>query len=247
MINLSLPPSANPLVPLSFAVPLVFLALASIQDWHHREVSDWLWIGMLFSTAPLTLLRVLIGDVFLIDFVIAIIPTVIAIVLCESGFFGGADAKAIICIAFIVPTPPAFSQMFWPLHMNFALGVLTNAILLASLMAVYALCRNTPKVLTGGIEWEKGIRTWRKCLILVSSYFVSAEEFQRKKDFLSRVDPKRIFSQHNEESHQEQNRPPLSGQILVTPQLPLMIFVTVGYVLALIVGDVLSRLCLLLL
>ena len=247
----SLLSNALPLIPLSFVMPFAFLILASIQDWCHREVSDWLWVTMLFCTSPLTFLRLLIENTFLgwtaADFLITVVPvTLIAIILCEMGFFGGADAKAIICIALTVPTPPLSTQTFWPLHTSFALGILTNAILLASLMTFYVLCRNMPKVLTGKIEWEGGIGVWRKCLILVSSYFVSAEEFQNKKAFLSRVSQRKLLLQHDDED-QEQSQPPLSGEILVTPQLPLMVFITVGYLLAFRIGDILSQLALVIL
>ncbi|MFH0847943.1 MAG: prepilin peptidase [archaeon] len=240
--------NALPLIPLSFVMPFAFLILASIQDWYYREVSDWLWVAMLCFAAPLTFLRLLIENMFLVYFLVTVVPAaLIAVILCEMGFFGGADAKAIIFIALTTPTPPPSTQTFWPLHTSFALGVLTNAMFLASLMTFYVLCRNMPKVLTGKIEWEEGIGRWSKCLILISSYFVSAEEFQKKKAFLSRVNQRKIWPQYDDNGDQEQNQPPLSGQVLVTPQLPLIVFITVGYMLAFRIGDILSRLALLIL
>lgn len=256
MLAISLLSGATPINPnwnqinwnqISFAIPLAFLVLASIRDWRHREVSDWLWVAMLICTTPLTFVRLLVEDVTLKDFLVVVVPAaLIAIVFCELEVFGGADAKAIICIAFAVPFPPSFSQALWPLHTNFSLGVFTNAMIVVSLMMFYALYKNVLKMLTGGIKWEEGIGIWRKCLILLSSYFVSVEEFQQKKTFLSRVDPKRILP-HHEEEKEEQIQSPLPGQVLVTPQLPLMVFISIGYVLALELGDMMSRFCLFLL
>jgi preflagellin peptidase FlaK len=107
---------------LSVFVTLVFFALASVFDLRTREVPDWVWlvygpIGLtltaiwLFLNSSETLLAVLsIG-----------LTTLLSIALLYFGVFGGADAKAIICLGITLPLAPSsyvtlvgYVQPFFP-------------------------------------------------------------------------------------------------------------------------------------
>jgi archaeal preflagellin peptidase FlaK len=84
---------------------LVFLLYASWSDYKTREVSNRVW--MFF--APLALLlsvaeMLLFSQTKLFGFGLSfVVTTVIALLLFYAGAFGGADSKALICIALALP------------------------------------------------------------------------------------------------------------------------------------------------
>jgi preflagellin peptidase FlaK len=107
---------------LSVFVTLGFFALASVFDLRTREVPDWVWlvygpIGLtltaiwLFLNSSETLLAVLsIG-----------LTSLLSLALLYFGVFGGADAKAIICLGITLPLVPSsyvslvgYVQPFFP-------------------------------------------------------------------------------------------------------------------------------------
>lgn len=245
---------AAQLAPLSICVCLLFLLLASFHDWLHREVPDRTWVALLFSATPLLFLRMMVGGINFIDVLIAVVPVaLIVLILCELGFFGGADAKAIICIGVAVPIPFSIAIESWPVHASFPLAVLTNALIAAESVSIYALYRNIRWSMKNGSKWLSSLTLWRRLIVLVSSYPVSLAELGSTK-FLVPMDPKHPLAHVNGEGQQSTFRiqhstsedVPGKVWVLATPQLPMLVFITVGFALALLRGDILNRAVLLL-
>jgi preflagellin peptidase FlaK len=117
-------------------ISLVFLFYASWSDFKTREVSNWVWA--LF--APLaflltTLQYVLFPQDLLYNFVLPFVITLaLSLVLFYAGGFGGADAKALICLSFALPVYPSFllESPIGYLPLIFPLSVFINAVFLAS-------------------------------------------------------------------------------------------------------------------
>src|SRR4030067_2631812 len=146
---------------------------ASWSDWKNREVSNMVW--MVF--APLAFVLTTVQYVFflqelLLVYVLSFAVTFgVATVLFNAGAFGGADAKALMCLALALPYYPTnlLSQapFFSPI---LPLTVFSNAVLLAALTVVYALLRNllwktqTGSSLFAGLENES---IWRKILVII--------------------------------------------------------------------------------
>ena len=93
-------------------VSLAFLVYASWCDYKTREVSNSVWIVFAPIALLLTFAQLLffppIGDVFqsMSYYGISVaITSVFSIALYYVGAFGGADAKALICIALAMPLP----------------------------------------------------------------------------------------------------------------------------------------------
>jgi len=101
-------------------VPFVFglcvLVYVAIADFRCRLVSNWVWV----FAYPIGCALTLVGLVFsLVDVGVVLVSFVcsmfLGLVLFYSGFYGGADVKALIFIGLTLPTIP--------LTLNHTLGV----------------------------------------------------------------------------------------------------------------------------
>jgi len=117
-------------------VSLLFLLYASWSDYKTREVSNNVWV--LFAPPAFALTFV---ELFLFDF--SALPlfglcfgltAAFAIILFYAGGFGGADAKALMCLALALPFYPR--ELFSPfsgevspfMDKFFPLTVFSNAV-----------------------------------------------------------------------------------------------------------------------
>lgn len=242
-------------------ISLVFLFYASWSDFKTREVSNWVWA--LF--APLaflltTLQYVLFPQDLLYNFVLPFVITLaLSLVLFYAGGFGGADAKALICLSLALPVYPSFllESPIGYLPLIFPLSVFINAVFLASFSVIFILLRNlswkyrNKRKLFEGFEKES---LGRKILILLSGYKVSIADLE-KKDYLipledldARLEEKRklIAIPRDEERKkivsrllEAKSNGQIQGDVWATPGLPMLVFITVGLVIALVFGDIL--------
>ena len=88
---------------------LAFLLYASWSDYKTREVTNRVWIlyaptALALSTAELLLYESERLSLFGLSVGVTVL---IAFVLFYSGGFGGADSKALMCIAMALPFAPA--------------------------------------------------------------------------------------------------------------------------------------------
>jgi len=242
-------------------ISLVFLFYASWSDFKTREVSNWVWA--LF--APLaflltTLQYVLFPQDLLYNFVLPFVITLaLSLVLFYAGGFGGADAKALICLSLALPLYPHYllESPIGYLPLIFPLSVFINAVFLASFSVIFILLRNlswkyrNKRKLFEGFEKES---LGRKILILLSGYKVSIADLE-KKDYLipledldARLEEKRklIAIPRDEEREkivsrllEAKSNGQIQGDVWATPGLPMLVFITVGLVIALVFGDIL--------
>lgn len=239
-------------------VSLSFLSASSWQDYKSREVSNRMWVLFAPTGFALTLLKCYLeytaektSFIFLWVFSIAITAG-ISLTLFYMGFFGGADAKALMCLSIAIPTYPEFSSTrFYVLMPIFPLAVLANAVLASSMLVLVILCYNLIKyarlkgALFEGLEHEP---LWRKILVFItgikidpkklksSSHYIPLEYVTKEKngEFTRhlKVSPRLEMEDSGELKIEEFN-----GEVWVTPGLPFLIFVTGGFVAALLFGD----------
>jgi len=176
---------------------LSFLLYASWSDYKTREVSNSLWILFAPPAFTLTFMELYLTEPSqLLSYGICFgLTSAFAIILFYSGGFGGADAKALMCLALALPFYPNnllmplsneispiakdfFAQNFFPIT------VFSNSILLAAATAIYMLLHNiiwhkkTGKKL---FEEDYGKESfWRKLLVLVTGYKVSVNKLREK-------------------------------------------------------------------
>ncbi len=237
---------------------LILLSYASWHDYRKREVPNKVWILLGPSGLILTLVQIFIASQgSLITLALSFLTvTGIALALFYLGIFGGADAKALICLSLILPFPPAsLSPYLGIISPLFSLSIFDNAILTSALTTVGILAYNlTWSVKTGeklfeGLEDES---SWKKFLALITGYKVEPTKFGEKPHLIplemfteeenGRITRHlRVFINLNEEETGMENldrfSEKLSGRIWATPSLPFIIFITFGLVLTLFLGD----------
>ena len=244
-------------------VSLVFLGYASWSDLRKREVSNKVWV--IFAPVALTLTSLqffLFSPFSSYGFVVSVVVTSgMSVTLFYAGAFGGADAKALICLSLALPSYPThlLQPSFRLLSPLFPISVFCNAVLLAALSVFYVLLRNlrwkqrTGKSLFEGFE---GVSFGQRILTAVSGYKIKVGELE-KKAFLYPLEDIQVAAGGESERKlivmpKDEAREEVVGRILeasrrgsgqndvwVTPGLPMLVFITVGLIIALLCGDIL--------
>lgn len=251
------------------AVTVVFLVYGSWSDYKTREVSNRVWLFY----APIALLLSL-SEFLLYEpsklpiFGISVGITVgFALLLFYSGGFGGADSKALMCIAIALPFFPAtlltplLTGGISPLSQNlFPITILSNAVLIAAASGIYMLLRNLTRRLTTRKPIFEGTLAkesiGKKILVLITGRKFSIATLKAKwhvypmedivqddgENILKRklvVVPK---DEGRDEIVERLNKAAEAGKIdaevWATPGLPMLIFLTIGLVAALSLGDI---------
>lgn len=189
-----------------------------------------------------------------------IITSALSVALFYAGAFGGADAKALICLSLALPSYPTYllqppQNIVSPI---FPIIVFTNAVLLAALTVVYAVLRNlawksrNEKGLFEGLEKES---IGRKILTVLCGYKVKITQLEKVEhlypleDFnMTETGESRrrllIFPKDEEREGiverilKAASEGKLEEEVWVTPGLPMLIFVTAGLIVALTFGDI---------
>jgi len=241
---------------------LSFLFFASWSDWKKREVSNKVWVVLAPLAFALTTIQyVFFAQEFIFSYVLSFTITfVLATVLFYAGAFGGADAKALMCLALALPTYPDSlfqfnSSIVSPL---LPITVFSNAVLLAALTVVYAVLRNsvwklrTSAKLFAGFENES---VWRKILVLMTGYKVELATLEKSahvyplEDIAAKEtgeDERRLLVFPKDETQETilarilsaGHEGKIQNGVWVTPGLPLLIFITAGLIIALLFGDI---------
>lgn len=240
---------------------LSFFVYASWRDWKEREISNWLWVVLAPLAFALTTVEyVFFRQEFLSYFALSFAVTfVLSVGLFYAGAFGGADAKALICLALALPYYPVslLSEyaFFSPI---FPITVFSNAVLFAALTIFYALFRNffwklrTGANLFAGFERES---VWRKMLALMTGYKVELSTLRKDshvfplEDIAAKQtgeDERRLLVFPKDETQETivarilsaGSEGKIRNDVWVTPGLPLLIFITAGLVIALLFGDI---------
>jgi len=248
---------------------LAFLTYASWSDYKTREVTDRVWIvyapiALLLSTAELLLYDPARLPLFGLSFGVTV---VIAFVLFYSGGFGGADSKALMCVALALPFFPAALFMpilaagASPLAQNiFPLTIFSNSVLVAAFSGVALLIynlfqrvKNRQKMFEATLAREPA---WKKIVVLITGYKMPIAKLKEKwhiypmediteDNDVDSVKRKLVVIPRDEGRDDVVARlsnavdaGKIGAKIWATPGLPMLIFVTIGLITALFFGDV---------
>jgi preflagellin peptidase FlaK len=246
---------------------LAFLLYASYSDHKTREVSNTVWMFFAPPAFALTMVELLIYDSSnMINYGLSFgLTAVLSVALFYSGGFGGADAKAMMCIALAFPFYPR--ELILPLSgeispvskMFFPITIFSNSVLFAALTAIYILIRN--------IVWHKRKRRnffengqkkdsiGKKILVTITGYKIPINRLKEKwhiypledvEEQTESQDLKRKLiviprEDKRNETVERLNKAIETGKIQdyvwATPGLPMLIFVTLGFIVALFLGD----------
>jgi preflagellin peptidase FlaK len=249
------------------ALTLIFLFYASWSDYKTREVSDTTWALLAPLALILTFSEIYIYEdsLFPLYGLCFGLTALFAIIIFYSGGFGGADAKALMCLALALPffpkslPEPLFGAISPTSQILFPLAVFSNSVLLAALTAVAMLAYNvlwhlkTGKQLFGGKYENESLG--RKILVLITGYRVSISRLKEKwhvyplEDIDESAEDKptrKLLVVPKDEGRNalvERLEKAVAGgkiqdSIWATPGLPFLIFFTLGLLLALFLGDI---------
>ena len=250
------------------ALSLAFLLYASWSDYKTREVSNRVWavyapIALSLSLAELLLYGPSKLPLFGLCFGVT---AAIAFALFYSGGFGGADSKALMCIALALPFStealfkPLISAGISPIsQVIFPLTIFSNAVLFAAASGIYMLfhnivwnVRNSGKIFEGTLAGES---FGKKILVLITGYKVTVAKLREKWHVYPMEDvddadgnsPKRkLVVVPKDEGRSEivgrlssaVENGKISEYVWATPGLPMLIFVTAGLIVSLLFGDI---------
>ena len=246
---------------------LIFLLYASWSDYKSREVSDNVWLVLAPLSFALTYTELFLYEPSqLIAYGACFgLTAAFALVLYYSGGFGGADAKALMCLALALPfypenlltpltgQPSPISTSFFPIT------VFTNSVLFAALTAIAILLYNvSSRFRTRQPLFERDLNkesVGKKILVLITGYKVSINKLKEKWHVYPMEDveenaegsfkTKLVILPKDEGRNEiverldkaiEAGR--IRDKVWATPGLPMLIFVTAGLIVALFAGDI---------
>jgi len=188
------------------------------------------------------------------------ITSALALVFFYAGAFGGADAKALICLSLALPAYPLhlLPQPYGFGYSLFPITVFTNAVLLAALSVFYALLRNllwksrNEKGFFEGLEKES---VGRKILTLLCGYKVKISKLEKGEHLYPLEDVnvnetgesrRKLLVFPKDEEREEilariseaVDEGKIENHVWATPGLPMLIFITAGLIVALACGDI---------
>jgi len=239
---------------------LSVFAYASWRDWKAREVSNKVWLLMAPLAFALTTFQYIMFSPHLLQFYVLsfAITTALSVALFYAGAFGGADAKALICLALALPSSPNHLFQSNPPFVSpiFPVTVFSNGVLLAALTVVYAVLRNSVWRLRTRRKFFEGFENesaGRKILAFLTGYKVKAAVLEKGhmyplEDVVTKENgesERRLLVLPKDEkiegiverilSATREGR--LQNEVWATPGLPLLVFLTAGLIVALIFGD----------
>jgi preflagellin peptidase FlaK len=222
---------------LKVLITAVIFIKASVHDLREREVSDELWKLMLAVAIPLNVVQFIFEG---FDLVLAVVQFVLIFLLANFMFyvagFGGADAKALIALSIMFPVYPKILTL--PLLNKgfgiFAFSVLANSVIVAPLLALVMFVRNV-------LHWESGRLIYR-----FVGYKVDVDKIPKFHLLFEFIDEngrlvRTIRAIEPDEDTlrrlREAKKNGIIDRVWVTPALPFLVFMTAGFFVAVIFGD----------
>lgn len=223
------------------AASLVMMCYGSYRDLRTREVSNKLWIvfgalGVVMNILDFGFLGRRTSDLIQVGISVGL-TWPIALVFFYVGLYGGADAKALMILALLTPTATQGTY----LHPFTPLTVLTNGVFCSLVVPLAFFLYNASKALRGekifeGFESEP---IWRK---IAAAFLGRRIDNIGNRKFLLTLEKKeegvRKFNFSLLTAEEDELKE--ARDMWVTPGIPLIVFLTAGFVIALVYGDLLS-------
>ncbi len=207
---------------------LTMLIVCSIIDVRKREIHDYYWIG--FGSVGFLLLfidPVLISNLLTIGFALIIAPFVL--LMWRIGFFGGADAFALIVLAVIAPMATISENAVTPFT------TLSNAAILFVFPLLINVFRNVVSQIKGenifeGFDDSAG----KKLAAILMGYKAKTPKFGFAIEKTKNGKKKFDLAIHHAENQEFCTKP----NTWITPGIPYLLLITGGFVIQLLYGDI---------
>ena len=219
-------------------VGIIILSYASYTDIKTRRASNMLWVIMGFIGAILLAIQYFTAG-FDNIFYLAFVPIMIAfmyVLFRLRLIFGGADAKAIMALAILVPLEPAILEFpLWKESiMPFSWIIFSNAVILFILIPLSLLIFNTIK---RNAEFPYCVLGYKMSIEKAKQSFVwPLEKIKNGKRKFSYM-PKEFDADEELKAFEDEG----IKEIWVTPKVPFMIPLLAGFLVSFFLGDILSH------
>ncbi|MBI4362365.1 MAG: prepilin peptidase [Euryarchaeota archaeon] len=224
----------------------LLLAYACYADWRTRRVSNRVWLLMGAAGAALTILEFFgtntaLHPVLLRQALVSIgLMYPFAWLLWRMHAMGGADAKALMALALLYPTYPRMGPGLplgtTPPFELFAFTLFGNSVLLSLTTILWMIALNhrlkNPRSLRGFVAVQMPVddprlqKQWRLLgdPVTGKSYVPGGTDLtpEYREKLLQKTGPQ--------------------GRVWATPKLPFMLYITTGWAMALLYGDLLYQL-----
>lgn len=242
---------------LAISISLTLLCYSSWSDWRTREVTNAVWLILAPIGATLTFFRIFQTQNWMLYLLWALIIgviTAVSLMLFYFGLWGGADSKAFICLSLLFPWPPtAFKPLLGIQLPLFPFTILNDTLLLSISAILYILAKNIIWKISNQqsiFERFENEPSTKKILALLAGYKVKKEKLQKHHLTLlerftvekeNKIISKWSFELKIEEENgkEEPKFEQLPEEVWVSPQIPMMIFITLGTITAILGGDLL--------
>ena len=221
-----------------------------MQDYRKREVSDTIWLVFALAAVCVNLLT-LDGLYENLSVVLSLGLLQLAVFggLYWLGAFGGADAKSCLCLGLMYPMTPAFVPLLGTGAelVSVSISSFANSVLLSLVYVPLNLARNAAMTLSGVPFFDKDDTPALKKLaalgllrrLKVSEFKRSSHAFEFVGHNLSEVSLRSLLS--CDRSPYVELGPELGedAYIYAQPLVPLQVFVLTGFVVTVVLGNVL--------
>jgi preflagellin peptidase FlaK len=219
------------------AVGIAILSYASYTDIKTRRASNMLWVIMGVAGGILLIIQYFtigFGDKTMYLVFIPIMIVLVYFLFQMRLIFGGADAKALMALAILVPLPPIINSI--PLWKNSIMPapwiIFSNSVVLFLFIPLSLLIFNAVK---RNIEFPYCLLGYKMTIEKAKEKFVwpleKIKDGKRKFMYM----PKDFDTQKELEEFEKRGM----NEIWVTPKIPFMIPLLAGFIASFILGDIL--------
>ncbi len=227
-------------------VCIPFLLYACYSDLNTRKVPNKTWHLMIFVGIMLAFLDILDQGVDLLVrlSILVIFLSIFAYLLFRIKLLGGADTKAIIAISIFIPNFPLTPLKGIPFLNLFVFSVFGNAVLLMLPLPLLLFLYNLTQLSLDDLKkdffysflgYKYNISEMRNRHIKIIERYNGQDDGNIIKRFVLRgadVDDQTLRSMQQLAKDKK-----IPEKVWVTPDIPFMIPLTLGFIIALVYGD----------
>lgn len=233
------------------SLTLIMLVYASLRDMREREVPDITWLFFGLTGFIIDLYEIYTGDISPLGLGFTLLAsTALSFFIGYLRLFGGADFKALVALSLLQPYPPGmFKPLLGMTSEVYPLTVLSNSSILGASSALFQAFRNLYAAYRGSRLFE-GLGhepSWRKLMVLISGSkmnlnSVRGPPFHYPLEALENG-VRRLLSPLRMDDGEalrilDEFRRSGASELWVSNTLPFIVFITLGYLTSLFLGDI---------
>jgi preflagellin peptidase FlaK len=213
---------------LRIILALGMLGYASFTDVIKREISDYVWIIFGVLAAILLIFEPVLSDA-LINIGFSLIVAPVVLIIWRMGLFGGADSFGIIVLAALAPQITLSEGVITPFT------ILTNTVLISIAPLFFNFFRNIVEILKKNNIFEGFDEpTGKRIMAMFLGYRAKNPKYGFSIEKKVGKQKKLNLVLHHAEYAEFCSTP----NTWITPGVPYMVFITVGFIIQLLYGDI---------